>query len=80
MILGVYQRVLKNPDDAEDAFQVTFLVLVRKAASIVTTCCGVIREGVVELRTGVQVAKVGKLAIHPRPLRTVPPGTRASSF
>jgi RNA polymerase sigma factor (sigma-70 family) len=34
LVLSVCRRLLRNPQDVEDAFQATFLILVRKAGSI----------------------------------------------
>src|SRR3954453_15244612 len=34
MILGVCRRALDDPRDVEDAFQATFLVLIRKAGTV----------------------------------------------
>src|SRR5215208_2883131 len=33
-VLGVCRRVLADPNDVDDAFQATFLVLVKKASSL----------------------------------------------
>src|SRR6185295_8494774 len=76
MVLGVCRRVLRNPHDAEDAFQATMLVLVRKAASLRTP--GTVGNWLygVAYRTALEARKVAakrraKEAMAPLPTETL---------
>jgi RNA polymerase sigma factor (sigma-70 family) len=73
MVLGVCRRVLRNVHDAEDAFQATFLVLVRKATSVRP------REAVgnwlygVAYRTALEArAKIARRHARERPMDDLP--------
>ena len=39
MVLGVCRQMLRDPNDVDDAFQATFLVLVRKAGTFAGLTC-----------------------------------------
>jgi RNA polymerase sigma-70 factor (ECF subfamily) len=73
MVLQVCRCVLGNSDDAEDAFQGTFLVLVRKAAAVrppealAAWLHGVARRAALKTRA----ARIRRLN-HARPLTDVP--------
>src|ERR1700751_3461760 len=74
MVWGVCDRLLRNHHDAEDAFQATFLVLVKKAAdvpreAVANWLYGVARQTAVRLRA--TAAKQGRrekqVVIMPEP-------------
>jgi RNA polymerase sigma factor (sigma-70 family) len=73
MVLGVCRRVLGNHHDAEDAFQATFLVLARKAGSIVPRelvgnwLYGVAHRTALKART-----RIGKQRVRERPVAEMP--------
>ena len=66
MVWGVCRRILGDHHNAEDAFQATFLVLVRKAASIqprdrvINWLYGVAQQTAVAARTAARHAWLGK--------------------
>src|SRR4029077_17976075 len=73
MVFGVCRRVLGSVHDAEDAFQATFLVFVRKAAAIVEReSVGSWLYGVAHRTAQAALARAGRRSAREKQVRDMP--------
>jgi RNA polymerase sigma factor (sigma-70 family) len=86
MVLAVCRRILRDPHDVEDAFQATFLVLVRKAASLKrgelvgNWLHGVARRTALEARTAAYRRRVKEGQVKDMADRETPPEPTAQDL
>jgi RNA polymerase sigma factor (sigma-70 family) len=73
MVLGVCRRLLRHEHDAEDAFQATFLVLARKAATVVKREAVASFLYIIAYRTALAArARSARLRAHEKQVENMP--------